>query len=93
MIQGGCAIYTNNDWEWSLPYIYNGTTWERVVPYVYNGTSWEKIGGAGTLMVYFIDSNGDYILVRSPESLIAQLFDSNGNALLDKNGNYLFVRK
>ena len=79
MVQGGCAIYTTDNWTWSLPYIYNGTSWVHGTPYVYNGTSWEKIGSAGTLMVYFIDSNGnyfidsngDYVLVRSPEGLIA----------------------
>lgn len=53
------AIY-NNGFKKATPMIYDGVNWVRAAPYVYNG-EWQPAGAAGTLMIKFIDSNGNEI--------------------------------
>lgn len=62
MKKGFASLYLSNDWGLGAPFIYTGSQWKTVRPYVYTNGAWEPIGGAGTNMVYFLVSNGDYLV-------------------------------
>lgn len=73
------AIYdsVNNEFKKYIPFIYKMNTlgdfeWQYGKPWIYLNNEWTHIGGSGTLWVYLLDSNGDYIL------------DSNNNNILVK---------
>ena len=73
MKKGFISTYTDNDWGLTSPMIYYVGQWLVATPWVYTGGQWRKAGAAGTNMVYWldsdrnymVDSNGDYILIRS----------------------------
>ena len=50
---------STNQFEEYEAYIYDDG-WVPVLPYVYSDGAWRRIGGAGTLMVPFVTSTGDY---------------------------------
>lgn len=62
------ALY-NNGFKKAIPMVYNGMDWVRATPYIYDA-GWQPAGSAGTLMVKFVDSNGN------------ELYTSNGELFL-----------
>ena len=63
MIQSVIGIWKDatNGFIEGVPRIYDGSLWRySVKPYVYDGTSWQPVGQAGTLMIPFITSQGEY---------------------------------
>ena len=64
MIKGNVAIGTNtaNDWKLGFPNVYSGGRWNKLRPYIYTDGSWKPVGGAGTNMVFFLVSNGDFLV-------------------------------
>lgn len=73
MKKGFATTYINNDWGLTTPNVYHSAQWCETVPWVYTGGQWKKLGAAGTLLIYWLDSNGDY--------------------MMDSDGNYILVRR
>lgn len=42
------------------PKVWDGSTWKQVWPYIWTGSAWKAVGGAHTLMIPFITSDGEY---------------------------------
>lgn len=61
MKKGFVSLYNSNDWGLGAPYIWISNTWKTVTPYVYTSGAWKKVCGAGTNMVYLLDSAGNFI--------------------------------
>lgn len=51
---------TSDLWLEGIPNVYNSNTWKSCHPYIYTDGEWRPAGAAGTLMVPFITSDGNY---------------------------------
>lgn len=99
MVIGGVAVYTGNDYFFYYSFVNTNGQQKRAIPYRYTNGEWKMIGGAGCLMVPFIDANGDKVydsngkayLVRQNPLAGRRLKDSLGNYLTDSDGNYLIT--
>ena len=74
MKKGFISLYTSDDWGLGAPVIYVNNTWKAARPYVYTDGSWKPVCGAGTNMVYLLDSSGNF------------LTDSTGGFILVRQG-------
>ena len=44
----------------ALPRVYNENAWRQAACYVWHNNAWKQVGGATTLMIPFITSDGKY---------------------------------
>ena len=76
MVHDGLVIHNGDEFKFAHTYIYVNNKWTYAVPQIYNGGGWEQAGASGCPMVYFLtsdgkylmDSNGQYFLVRDMPS-------------------------
>ena len=50
--------------------VYTNNTWQRVVPWVYTNGEWQQVGGAKTLYIPFILSDGKKLLTSDGKSFL-----------------------
>ena len=74
MIQGGILVSNGTDYQWAIPYISDGTSFQRAIPYIYEGGQWKILGAAGIPMIYWLDSNGQYMKNGSDYILVRQTY-------------------
>lgn len=52
---------TQNKWIESSPFIYTTNGWLNSTAYIYTDNAWKQVGSAGTFMIPFVTSNGEFL--------------------------------
>lgn len=56
----------------ALPRVYNENTWRQAACYVWDNNEWKQVGGATTLMIPLMTSDGKYFYTSDNRMLLVR---------------------
>ena len=90
----GVSLYSNNNFNFTIPKIYTNDQWKQCKCYIFTEGQWRLVGAACTNMLWLEDANGNLVyqngnpyLVREPWTI--NLLDTNNNQLTDSSDSIL----